>query len=487
MNTNKDSQSPGISSYQEAVAYLHSRLLFGVKIDLENMRELCRRLDHPEKKCPAVLVAGTNGKGSTVWYLQKILQARGKRAGLFTSPHFVSFRERIRINGEAISKQELVENVQRVALAAAASESQGLQECEPTFFETLTLVAFLHFARHKLDYAILEVGMGGRLDAVNVCDPLLSIIVSIGLDHTQYLGDTEAKILAEKFGVARSGKPLICGELGHELNQELQRLNESLGAELVFPNANPVSEEIRTLNLPNKGPVYQHNLQLAWTAANYLVPKNDAGEFTKPHSEKQASAKQASARHDSAKQDPAKQSSTNQYPEVQLLQQSPWVGRCQILQHKKTPWVLDGAHNPPAAKALALALNEEFPGKTFELCLSVSSDKDIDGVLKPLLPLAKNIHLMPAQSARLSTVEQMQQKVDTALSSLPAHGFAGEVIVHTSIHTAFDCFESFEDPTVPILITGSLYFLGEWILHLRHHFPQLDFYRQFQSECNEWG
>jgi len=472
MNTNKDSQSPGISSYQEAVAYLHSRLLFGVKIDLENMRELCRRLDHPEKKCPAVLVAGTNGKGSTAWYLQKILQARGKRAGLFTSPHFVSFRERIRINGEAISEQELVENVQRVAMAAAASESQGLQECEPTFFETLTLVAFLHFARHKLDYAILEVGMGGRLDAVNVCDPLLSIIVSIGLDHTQYLGDTEAKILAEKFGVARSGKPLICGELGHELNQELQRLNESLGAELVFPNANPVPEEIRTLNLPNKGPVYQHNLQLAWTAANYLVPGNEVGKSTKPDSVKQASTKQGFISRHSA---------------VQLLPQSPWVGRCQILEHKNTPWVLDGAHNPPAAKALALALNEEFPGYKFELCLSVSSDKDIDGVLKPLLPLAKNIHLVPAQSARLSTVEQMQQKVDTALSSLPAHGFAGEVIVHASIHTAFDCFENSENPTVPILITGSLYFLGEWILHLRHHFPQLDFYRQFQSECNEWG
>lgn len=477
-----------IANYADAVGYLHSRLLFGVKIDLRNMRELCRRLEHPERQCPAVLVAGTNGKGSSAWYLQKILEARGKSAGLFTSPHFVSFRERIRINEQAISESELVGNVQRVAQAAAASESEGLAACEPTFFETLTLVAFLHFAQHQVDYAVLEVGMGGRLDAVNVCDPVLSMIVSIGLDHTQYLGDTEAKILAEKFGVARTGKPLICGDLGPELNEELHRLNQTLGAELVLPIAKilpeafpqTLPEEILTLQLPNHGPVYKHNLQLAWMAAEHLVP-------SVPEVDLSVSKNHASALENDAATSLNDPSSVPCLPEIQLLEASPWVGRCQILQHKKTPWVLDGAHNPPAAKALACALKEKFPGKKFQLCLSVSSDKDIAGVLGPLLPMAQNIHLVPAQSARLSTVEQMQEKLDTVMNSTPDSGFAGEIIVHQSIDSAFECFEALGDPINPILITGSLYFLGEWILHLRHHFPQLDFYRQFQSECNEWG
>src|SRR5881275_3014083 len=179
------------------------------KFDLEHMRVLLAALENPERRFPGVLIAGTNGKGSTAALLASILQASGVRTALYTSPHLVRINERIRINGEEISDDDFTLLHDVVDRTAERLVGEGELPWHPSFFEMLTAIAFEYFSRRKVDLVVLEVGMGGRLDATNVIDPRVSVITDISLDHQKFLGNTVAEIAREKAGIIRAGRPVV--------------------------------------------------------------------------------------------------------------------------------------------------------------------------------------------------------------------------------------------------------------------------------------
>jgi dihydrofolate synthase/folylpolyglutamate synthase len=214
-------------TYSETIEYLYSRLpMFtrigasAIKKDLTNTLELCKRLDNPQQKFRSVHVGGTNGKGSTSHMLAAVLQTAGYRTGLYTSPHLRDFRERIRINGKMIAEVEVVDFVK---------EQQGnIEEIEPSFFEVTVAMAFNYFANHQVDIAIIEVGLGGRLDSTNIITPILSVITNIGYDHVNLLGDTLAQIAQEKAGIIKPAVPVIIGQRQAEVESVfIEKANET--------------------------------------------------------------------------------------------------------------------------------------------------------------------------------------------------------------------------------------------------------------------
>src|SRR6266571_6091789 len=222
-------------SYETAVARIYAlghelAQMPSPKFDLEHMRVLLRALDHPERRFPSVLIAGTNGKGSTAATLASILQASGLRTGLYTSPHLLRINERIRINGETIAdgKFALLHDV--VERTAERLIEDGELPWHPSFFEMLTAIAFEHFANSKLDIAVLEVGMGGRLDATNVVEPLVSVITDISLDHQKFLGNTVGEIAREKVGIIRPEGVVVTLPQQPEANDVIGNAILELGA-----------------------------------------------------------------------------------------------------------------------------------------------------------------------------------------------------------------------------------------------------------------
>src|SRR5579864_5500092 len=200
------------------------------KFDLAHMRVLLRAMSHPERAFPAVLIAGTNGKGSTAATLASILRASGLKTGLYTSPHLVQINERIRVNGEAISDDDFAREHGEIDAIAEKLIAQGELPWHPSFFEMMTAIAFAHFARERVDIAVLEVGMGGRLDATNVVEPLVSVITDISLDHQKFLGNTVSEIAGEKAGIIRHGRPVVLLPQHPQANDVLGRAIMDKGA-----------------------------------------------------------------------------------------------------------------------------------------------------------------------------------------------------------------------------------------------------------------
>jgi len=229
-------------AYAEVIDFLYNQLpVFqnagpgAYKPGLDTARELDAAFGHPHLKFRTVHVAGTNGKGSTSHTIASVLQAQGLKVGLYTSPHLVDFRERIRINGEMISEREVVDFTERYL-------TLGLN-CHPSFFELTTIMAFDHFARHRVDVAIIEVGLGGRLDTTNIISPLLSVITNISLDHTALLGSTEEEIAAEKAGIIKPGVPVVVGEASGDVRRVFERAAGDKGCEIHFAEDEPVSRK----------------------------------------------------------------------------------------------------------------------------------------------------------------------------------------------------------------------------------------------------
>lgn len=220
-------------NYQQTLDYLYSRLpMFSklgasaIKKDLFNTVELCKRLNNPQSQFRSIHVAGTNGKGSVSHMIAAILQTAGYKTGLYTSPHLRDFRERIRINGEMISENEVIQFVEQ--------QQQNIEEIEPSFFEVTVAMGFQFFAREKVDIAIIEVGLGGRLDSTNIITPLLSVITNIGYDHTNILGNTLPEIAYEKAGIIKSMVPVVVGEKQEEIQEVFTDKAHSTNSKLIF-------------------------------------------------------------------------------------------------------------------------------------------------------------------------------------------------------------------------------------------------------------
>jgi|YelNatPaOPRAMG01_1025707.scaffolds.fasta_scaffold01380_6 dihydrofolate synthase/folylpolyglutamate synthase len=220
-------------NFPQALRYLDALIGMGIKVGLDHTRTLARALGDPQRSFPCVIVGGTNGKGSTAAYLATILQGAGYRTGLFTSPHLVDVRERIRVNGRMIGKEAFAEAASRLRTTAEEAVRNGLLEGCPTYFEALTLMGFLHFMRERVEAGVLEVGLGGRLDCTNIADPSVSVVTNVSRDHEEWLGKGVMRIAREKAGIFRPGVPALTAANGTRVLSVLRGEAERLGTRLL--------------------------------------------------------------------------------------------------------------------------------------------------------------------------------------------------------------------------------------------------------------
>ncbi len=419
--------------YQEALRYLREREQFHVKVGLRNIRSLTRALGHPERRTPAVRVAGTNGKGSTVAMLDSILRAQGLRVGRFTSPHLVDIEERIVVDGVRIASDEFA----RLVGAAAEAAADFPPGCQPSFFETITGVALLAFQRRRVDVGIFETGMGGRWDATGVVDTRVSLVTRIALDHERFLGSTVERIAAEKGAIAAAGRPLLAARQQQEALDVLEESAVTRGARFhavareteadfqVGPTASTgalrtLARTYPDLALPLPGRHQLDNLALAARGAECVLE-----ELGRPAPEP-----------DRVRRGVAK---------------TVWPGRLQWAPRREGEprMLLDAAHNPDGARRLADFLLGCPRDRKRVLLFGAMRDKKIEAMLAPLLPCFDHAVLTRAQSRRALPEAELAERarngasipIETAAGVGPAlararqsAGPAGEVVAAGSIH-----------------------------------------------------
>ena len=428
-------QSPGMD-------YLNSRLMFGMVPGLESTRKLCNALGNPERSFKTIHIVGTNGKGSTSYYLAGILQAHGFKTGLFTSPHLVSLRERIRVNDIPISDADL----DRLLLQVKAAAEQ--LQVEPTFFEVLTLVSFLYYAEQGVDVVSMEAGMGGRLDSTAVACGNIVVLTSIGLEHTEVLGPTESAILKEKMAVVeadhRRNKTFVVGGLSEELLAEARAYASELGAECFVP-------AIRTdIKLPNLGRHYIENASLSLAAAESFV--HSAGRVF----------------DDSLA--------------LKTLETRSWAGRMQQLTDKSgvVRYILDGAHNSHAVRRLVETLAEYYPGTKFHCVFGALKDKDVGEMLKLMAPFVSHWHITKTPYPRFRELDDLRSELSNLGLKVASEGVLSRKFLDQVAEIA-----SADNENIPVLVTGSLYMIGETVQALKDDFDGLAFFRGLEPSTNE--
>jgi len=425
---------------QNGLEYLNSRLIFGMMPGLASTRKLCEALGNPQKKFKTIHVVGTNGKGSTSYYLSGVLQAHGLKTGLYTSPHLVSMRERIRVNDLPIDDESLDRLIMQVK--AAAEETQ----VEPTFFEVLTIVAFLYYAEQNIDVAVLEAGMGGRLDSTAVADGELIVLTSIGLEHTEVLGSTESAILKEKMGIAGSAQSILSN--GHSKTFVLGGLNDALIAEAkIFAASHGCScvvPEIRNdIELPNLGQHYIENASLSLKAAELFLKKFD---------DKLA---------------------------LKILTTRSWAGRMQKLidANGVTKFILDGAHNSHAVRRLVETLDKYYPNQKFHCVFGALRDKDVGEMLKLMAPHVSAWHITRTPYPRFRELIDLQGELEKLGLNVASSGEFSREYLNEVCASVTD--------GSPVLITGSLYMIGATVQALKDDFDGLAFFRGMEPTTNE--
>jgi dihydrofolate synthase/folylpolyglutamate synthase len=465
----------GMLAYQTAVAELYQlghelHQTASYKFDLKHMRLLCEALGSPNTKFPSVLIAGTNGKGSTAATLASILRSAGYRTGLYTSPHLVRINERIRIDGDAISDADFAAGYECVHSVAAELVAKGRLPWHPSFFETMTALAFRHFAQQRVDIVVAEVGMGGRLDATNILEPLVCIITDIDLDHQKFLGNTIREIAAEKAGIMRRDRPLVTLPQHPEANETLSRVMEETGAVAVS-----AARYVAAVS-PHASELVHHE------SAHTCFAMNIMGEEVEIESS-------LIGRHQlrnlalaiSAAEELVKQGWTISPLQVaEGIRLTRWPGRFQIVPPEadgsRPEMVIDVAHNPAGAWALRAGLSEHFaPGSPQRAAFARSGveaagvrerklimiygsmrDKAVREVGRILFPLAEKVVLTRAGgNPRAATTTELAEAVgDCGTPLLEAPNVAA------ALRQAMAEAQPF-GPRALLVITGSIYIVGE--------------------------
>jgi dihydrofolate synthase/folylpolyglutamate synthase len=419
-------------TYAEALDYLHGLAIFGARFGLETTRRMAAAAGNPHERLQFIHVAGTNGKGSTCAMLESIYRAAGLRVGLFTSPHLVSFRERIQVNRQLISEADVARLVEevignqclviseqgRAELPPSATQSLITNHSPPTLFEFVTVVALKYFAEQRCDVVIWETGLGGRLDATNIVTPLASVITNIALDHQHWLGDTLAQIAAEKAGIIKSGVPVLTAADAPEAVAVIREVAEQNRApiSLVTDELNAGSETGAPVALPLRGAHQRRNAALAAAVVQAL-------QGTLPVSE-------AALRRG--------------------LETVQWAGRLQVANVGGREFILDGAHNLAGVHALVTALKCDLSDRPFALVLGMLADKECDFMGRELAPLAQRIATVRVASVRSLASETLAEHCRQANPS-------AFVSAHESVAEALAALAG--EPRV--VIAGSLYLIGE--------------------------
>jgi dihydrofolate synthase/folylpolyglutamate synthase len=421
------------------------------KFDLDHMRVLLREMDHPERRFPSVLIAGTNGKGSTAATLASILRASGLKTGLYTSPHLVRINERIRINGEEISDDDFAELHGNIDRTAEKLVEQTKLPWHPSFFEMMTAIAFEHFARKNVDIAVLEVGMGGRLDATNVVEPRLSVITDVSLDHQKFLGNTVSEIAKEKVGIIRPGGVVVTLPQQPEANDVIGNTILDLGARAVnaVPYVPPVSPGSTQYLVPSTetaraGFVYRYPLQIM--GEQILVETRLVGR----HQLRNTALATAAAIE-------LKQQGFSGITAKTIesgIREARWPGRFQVIA-ARPGWpemVLDVAHNPAGAWALRSALSEQYEDRPLIFVFGAMRDKAISEMTEILFPLAERVIATRPENPRSASTEEIRQA---------AHRTSVEIDAVEDVEGAVTRARNLARTDTVIVITGSIYLVGE--------------------------
>ncbi len=421
------------------------------KFDLDHMRVLLRALDHPERKFPSVLIAGTNGKGSTAATLASILRASGMKTGLYTSPHLVRINERIRVNGEEISDDDFAALQGDVDRVAERLVERGELPWHPSFFEMMTAIAFEYFAREKVELAVLEVGMGGRLDATNVVDPRLSVITDISLDHQKFLGNTVGEIAREKVGIVRPGGAVVTLPQQPEANDVIGDTILDLGARAVnaVPYVPPVSPGSAQYPVPSAeqdktGVVSRY--PLAVLGEEILVETPLVGR----HQLRNVALAVAAA----VELNQQGIGGITAKSIARGIRETRWPGRFQVLA-ARAGWpevVLDVAHNPAGAWALRSALSERYEDRPLIFVFGAMRDKAISEMTEILFPLAERVIATRPENPRSASPEEIQRAAERT---------GTEVEAVEDVKLALERARVLAAARTVMVITGSIYLVGE--------------------------
>ena len=419
------------------------------KFDLSYVRLMLEALGNPERRFGSVLIAGTNGKGSTAATLASILQAAGKRTGLYSSPHLLRINERIRVNGETISDAEFGAMHARVEPIAQELLRAGKLPWHPSFFEMLTVMAFEYFASVGIEIAVLEVGMGGRLDATNVVEPLISVIADIALDHQMYLGDTIAEIAGEKAGIIRRNGVVVT------LPQHPQA-NDVIGAAIAENNARGVSAARYVPPVSPGAAAYMAGGQPAKAGRN-RYPLTVMGEEIVVDSPLAGRHQLRNLALAIAAAEELRQFGFRITPRQieQGIHDAYWPGRFQVIPPSPgydREIVLDVAHNPAGAWALRSALSENFPQRALTFVFAAMRDKAVQEMAEILFPIAERVVLTQVSNLRAATTTELLQAA--ARTGAVLHS-------EESVSDALASARKLSGANEVVVVTGSIYLVSE--------------------------
>ncbi len=453
--------SPNNIALEESVAALFTRTAHGIKPGLDVITQLLQALGNPHQQLAIIHVAGTNGKGSVCAMLESVLRASGFKTGLYTSPHLIDFSERFRINGIPISPEKLAHHIEKTEATASSLEKQNKMR-PATFFEISTAIAFTYFLNEGVDIAIIETGMGGRWDATNVIIPLVSVITHIDIDHTNYLGDSMEQIAAEKAGIIKPGRPVISAPQSDAVMAELRKPGEPIIE--TFAAVSVVRVDGASSSVGKKKETANEPLPSSKLAMNRVL-LNGAGSSVYVKSQKLKI--ETLSRNlppinlpllgECQRENCAVTIATLEQladmldfePEFKKgFESVEWGARFQIL--KADPlMILDGAHNPSAARALVKTLKENYSGYQIGFILGFLNDKDPVAFLREIKPLASMAWTIPIDASRGTTAEHSAAQANVV-------GFNP---IPSSTSAAWNAAREWAttEPNRLICITGSLF------------------------------
>ena len=432
------------------------------KFDLKHMRVLLAALGHPEKRFPSVLIAGTNGKGSTAATLASILQASGIKTGLYTSPHLVRMNERIRLDGQAIADDDFALIHDVVGRTAERLVSEGDLPWHPSFFEMLTAMAFEYFARSRPEMVVLEVGMGGRLDATNVIEPRVSLITDIALDHQRFLGETITEIAREKAGVIRRGGAVVTLPQLAEANDVIGNaiLDADARAVNAVPYVPPVSPgsqfPVASRQLPTRsqvsglrsqefeGPRQRYPLEVLGTTIEVDSPLIGRHQL---RNVALAVAAAVELREQGLEQITPESIESG-------IRETHWPGRFQVVRSEsgRPEFVFDVAHNPAGAWALRATISSVYSDRPITMVFGVLRDKAVAEMTEILFPIAERVIATHANNPRSATPAEIKQA---------AARVAGEVDEAQTVAEALELAGKAAGADGLVVVTGSIYIVGE--------------------------
>ncbi len=414
--------------------YLQQACFFGIKLGLKNITEVLKAFGQPQLSFPSIQVAGTNGKGSVCAMLAQIFRTNGYRTGLYTSPHLMDVRERIQVNSQMIPEQDLKRILDEIENKENKLRASGLIAGSLTYFEILTITAFLYFQKEKVDLVVLEVGLGGRFDATNVTIPEVAVITTIAYDHQQYLGDSLEKIAFEKAGIIKEKTPCICGVK----NQKALKVIKSKCQEVKAPFI-PVRGQGRTLS---------------WTETDeglvfFYKTRNGSYQF-KPSLLGRHQGENAATAIATTEVMGESGWSLEKDKIIQGLENTTWPGRLEIISSYPLI-ILDGCHNEEGARAVSEFWQSRIkqPGI---LVFGVMKDKDIEKIARWLFPLAARVILTKPTMERAASGEEIVDRLKR---------YKHKCFIEEQVPSAMRQALTLSGGQVPVLVAGSLFLVGE--------------------------